>query len=207
MIIGLAGLKQSGKDTVASYLIKERGFERKAFADPLKQSIAALFDIPFADVDKLKNDPSVTVCLIPTWIADESSGTPTAAIGSWMRQMSFREVLQRYGTEAHRDIFGQDFWIDITLPVQGYYPGRAIVVTDVRFKNEAKRIKDLGGVVWGIDRPGLVSEDTHASEVIDFRVDQLIVNDGTIDELFAKVEDLLSKVEDDVRWPNNLGEN
>ena len=33
--------------------------------------------------------------------------------------MTFREFLQRYGTEAHRDVFGKDFWLEYTLPANG----------------------------------------------------------------------------------------
>jgi hypothetical protein len=187
MIIGLAGFKGSGKDTVAAYLIKEHGFERKAFADPLKRSVAALFDIPFADVDKLKNDNDIRVA-----IGRYKGGGETDYPFNYGSQ-SFREVLQRYGTEAHRDVFGQDFWLDYTLPVQGFYPGRAIVVTDVRFKNEAERVRELGGFLWFIDRPLVFPDhDLHASELFPFEVDANISNMGTLEELYERVEQALS---------------
>jgi len=178
LIIGLAGHKGSGKDTVAAYLVKEHGFERKAFADPLKNSVAALFDIPFNEVDKLKNNPDAGVMLVD----DDSGGAHT---------MLFRTFLQRYGTESHRDIFGYDFWLDYTLPVRGFYQGRAICVTDVRFVNEAERVRMLGGHIWVIDREQVVTLDTHESEIIDFNYDMLISNNGTIDELYEKVEECL----------------
>jgi hypothetical protein len=74
---------------------------------------------------------------------------------------TMRTFLQRYGTEAHRDIFGQDFWLDQTLPkdsegrLDDYYddPNRLIVVTDCRFPNEAQRVKDCGGVVAEVVGP------------------------------------------------------
>ena len=56
MILGLNGLKGSGKDTVGAHLIKEHGFERRSFADPLKKSVAALLDIPYHEIDKWKNE-------------------------------------------------------------------------------------------------------------------------------------------------------
>ena len=163
--------------------MKEHGFERKAFADPLKRSVAALFDIPFSEIDKLKNDPATSVRLY------NNDGK--------IAFMDFRELLQRYGTEAHRDVFGNCFWVDMALPVQGFYPGRAIVVTDVRFREEAERIKYLGGRVVIINRKdaALVSKDPHRSELIDFPelIDHKIYNDGTHEELYAQVEDILAK--------------
>jgi hypothetical protein len=175
MIVGLAGFKGSGKDTVAAYLIKEHGFERKAFADPLKRSVAALFDIPFADVDKYKNDDYI--------------GVEIRQISEVVKFLSFREILQRYGTEAHRDVFGQDFWLDYTLPVQGFYPGRAIVVTDVRFRNEAERVRELGGFMWFVDRMEVRPPyELHPSEVYDFEVDTIVHNNGTLEELYANIE-------------------
>jgi len=34
-----------------------------------------------------------------------------------------RQALQRYGTEGHRDVFGEDFWVDALLPVDSYTEG------------------------------------------------------------------------------------
>jgi hypothetical protein len=174
MIVGLTGAKGSGKDTVGAYLVKEHAFERKAFADPLKQSIAALFGIAFSDIDKLKNDPE-------------------AFVGVY----TFRTFIQRYGTEAHRDVFGQNFWVDITLPLGGYYPGRAIVVTDVRFRNEAERVRYLGGYNWHIHRKAAPENPLqHSSELFDYDdlIDSHIHNDDTLQELFDNVERTLSLV-------------
>lgn len=107
------------------------------------------------------------------------------------RSLSFRELLQRYGTEAHRDIFGQNFWVDVTLPLGGYYPGRAIVVTDCRFRNEAERVKYLGGYNWHIRRKAAPENpEQHRSEEFDYSdlIDVYIDNDGTLDELSDVVE-------------------
>jgi len=182
MILGLSGAKGSGKDTVAAYLVKNHQFERKAFADPLKKSIAALFDIPFAEIDKLKNNVDVKVS-VESVVGHRLMG---------VHDMTFRTFLQRYGTESHRDVFGEDFWLDYTLPVQGYYPGRAIVVTDVRFKNEADRVKECGGTNVMITRPGYESEEKHSSEVFDFNADLSIINNGDIDDLYVATEEILT---------------
>ena len=143
----------------------------------MKKSIAALFDIPFKDIDTLKNDKRAKVTL---------STYPGFAV-----DMSFRGFLQRYGTEAHRDVFSNDFWLDYTLPVEGFYPGRNIVVTDVRFGNEAERVNQVGGSVVRIYRSMVLTGDPHPSEKIDFDVDYIIYNNGTLDQLWPKVEEML----------------
>jgi hypothetical protein len=189
MIIGLTGLKGSGKDEVGAILVKEHGFERRAFADPLKKSIAALFNIPFSKIEQYKNDSNVIVSLdYGHRRVDEVCG-----VG-----MTMREFLQRYGTEAHRDVpeMGTDFWVDLTLPHSGYYDDRNIVVTDCRFENEARRIHFLGnpGIVVEVKReqPTKLDLDPHASEQIDYETDYTIFNSGTISDLGECVDIMLN---------------
>jgi hypothetical protein len=178
------GLKNSGKDTVAAYLVKEKNYERRAFADPLKKSVAALFDIPFSEIERMKNNLHESVWLI-------NGAEPH-------KNLTFREFLQRYGTEAHRDVpeMGENFWVDLTLPVSGYYIGRDIVVSDVRFENEARRIRYLRGTIIEVSRSGLVNQDPHRSEqeLFEIEPDYTIFNNGTIADLGASVEIMLTNM-------------
>jgi hypothetical protein len=185
MILGLKGLKGSGKDTVAAYLIKQHNFERRAFADPLKKSVAALLKVPYHEIDKWKNDQFVLVEVL--------AGVDVPEVYS---RMSFREFLQRYGTESHRDIFGKNFWLDYTLPVEGFYSGRKIVVTDCRFENEARRINRVGGFVVQVHRPGLKDKDQHSSESLwpSGMVDYQLENDNSIDQLYERIETMLAQL-------------
>jgi hypothetical protein len=187
MIVGLHGLKNSGKDTVAAYLIKRYGFERRAFADPLKKSVAALLDIPYHVIDKWKNDPRIVVDV------QMKDGNVIGGIGDTLSTHTFREFLQRYGTESHRDVFGENFWVDQTLPTSGYYSGKKIVVTDCRFIEEARRIRSIGGFIVEVQRPGLESKDQHRSEQplpVDI-IDYVLVNDSALDDLFERIEVML----------------
>ena len=177
-------MKGSGKDTVAAYLIKEHGFERRAFADPLKKSVAALFDIPYHEIDKYKNDDCVEVNLeVPS---------PDALVS--VSKLTFREFLQRYGTESHRDVFGDNFWADQTLPKDAFYRGRNIAITDLRFENEAMRVHSCGGFVVNIVRPGLDDKDQHSSEApLDKRtVDFRLMNEGSLLDLYDYTERMLT---------------
>ena len=53
-----------------------------------------------------------------------------------------------------------DIWIDCTLS----NCGKDAIISDVRFPNEAKAIKEQGGIIIRVEREGLQSSDTHSSE-------------------------------------------
>lgn len=181
MIIGLNGPKKSGKDTVAAYLIKEYGFERRAIADPIKQSVAALFDIPFSEIDKMKINPKAIVSI------DD---------GKQRHDMTMRLFLQRLGKEASMDIWGENCWNDQILPKNGFYSGRKIVVTDVRFSANARRIHECGGFVVRVERPGVKNDDPHEGEqpLTLKEVDYFINNDSDMQRLYRRVEAMLQRL-------------
>jgi hypothetical protein len=214
VLIGLHGRAGSGKDTTFLAIQKwaeERGLTavRRGFADKLKLSAARIFypDIDLEGAlkwaDDVKMDPDVMIAEgfllrdyenIPIGFADK-----TAITG--------RQFFQRYGTEAHRQVFGETFWTDQVLPV-GYsdpvqpkfwanFPDADIaVVTDVRFEDEAQRVKDLNGHVWEIHRDEIDRGGgrTHASESpipVDL-IDQTIYNSASIEVLNSTVKSVLT---------------
>jgi hypothetical protein len=70
-------------------------------------------------------------------------------------------------------------------------------IPDIRFKDEADAVKARGGLVIKVVRPGLDRpKDTHASEtgIEEIAGDYLIVNDGTLLDLEAKVSALGEKL-------------
>lgn len=153
-----------------------------SFAAKLKQSFAALLGCEIADLERWKNHPNAYL---------------DVRIGERIAEgQTIRSALQRYGTEAHREIFGQGFWLDAALPIPPsgatMYDDALYVVTDVRFENEAQRIRDLGGYVILIRGP---NEHTggHASEVeldnCEYRIDNRERGDG-----YASLDAQLSSV-------------
>lgn len=185
MLVGLNGFKGSGKDTVGNYLVEEYGFERLSFAAKLKDSAAALFNIDPILWEVWKNDPDARVVL----------SNRAGKILNRTTPISVREFLQRYGTEAHRDIFGQDFWIDYA--VKGIDPNKNYVFTDARFENELTKIKQLGGYNAQVVRSSVNNEDTHVSEVppplhlIDYKIE----NDHGFAELWDRVDEFIEFLE------------
>lgn len=158
--IGLHGVAGSGKDTVFARLQALGGsdFVRMSVADPLKVSVAALLDISLEDIEELKRRDDRGIAVV-----GDGNHTFHDPI---MRPMSIREFIQRYGTESHRDVFGQDFWVDIWERQARATPANQIVVnTSVRFENEADRIiNKLLGEVWLIEGPQDANAAGHLSE-------------------------------------------
>lgn len=175
-VIGLNGKKGSGKDTAGSYLVDRYGYARLSFAGPLKESAAAVFDIDPALFETLKNDKFACVLFYPN--KDDCV------------RLTVREYLQRYGTEAHRDVFGQSFWTDILLARITAEPETKFVITDARFENECWALRQAGGIIVEIVREGTDDADAHASEAELPRdlVDYRLYNDGTIEDMYAKFD-------------------
>ncbi|ATI18847.1 deoxynucleoside monophosphate kinase [Streptomyces phage Diane] len=178
LIIGLAGYARSGKNEAAEALV-QYGWSQAAFADKLREFLYAL-------------DP-----LIP---GHYGAGTLRLrklidATGWDYAKVTYPEVralLQRAGTEAGRRVLGADVWVDALFREHADAP--ALVVTDVRFPNEAQAIADRGGVMIQIKRPGAgPAKDrlgrVHESETAldDWSFDHVLHNDGSVRDLHLKL--------------------
>jgi len=170
MLIGFTGLKGSGKDTAAHFLV-ERGWKRLAFADPLKEVCRHLFNFTERQLHgDLKEEPDTFWRVTP------------------------RQVFTYIGTEIVRDRIGpflsvgEDLWCLNMRQRLSLEPGN-VVITDVRFDNEVSLIRSLGGVIIRVVRPGLEPSE-HVSEHGNFNVDETIINDSTVYELHKKVSSL-----------------
>lgn len=184
MIIGLAGYARSGKDTVADYLVQNHGFTRLAFADAMREAL-------------LRLDPFIEMDGYPRVMLSQALG-----VYSWdeLKEHSpdIRPYLQRFGTEVGRDMLGENIWVDYTLNKSAEFD--RIVISDVRFENEAYRVHKDFGDVWRVVRPGTGPANNHISEIgLDrFHFDATLENSGTIEELHEKVELELKKI--GLRW-------
>lgn len=229
-LIGLNGKARSGKDTSADFIEKWCGHygvtvAREAFARRLKESAAHSLGIMEDEVEfcnKLKGEYQRTI--IQVRMATPGDG-PNAVVA----ELTGRQFLQYYGTEAHRDVFNQNFWVDAVLPrtegalgaiykVEELADGSSgasmtpipdwwenflttdspdlvmheipdlvadyCLITDVRFDNEAERIKELGGEVWKVIRDG-AGAGNHASEqeLPGELIDLIIDNNGSLGDL------------------------
>lgn len=172
-LIGLLGKKGSGKDTFAGFL----GFQRLAFADPLK-NLAYDFN-PVMDFDEIDGGKIYLREYVDFLGWDGAKQLPTV-----------RQLLQRLG-EAMRQHAGDDVWVRALATAHRRLSG-PVVVTDVRRRNEAEWIKAQGGLLVRIERPGLAGTDTDVSETeLDAYVTPLvIINDGDVRQLARYAADV-----------------
>jgi len=172
VIFGLAGQIGAGKDEAmrrAKQLLPHKGVVRVSFAEKLKTSAAALFNIDQSFWEVAKRDNNIEVRILG----------PDGVYSS----MTVREMLQRYGTEAHRDIFGGSFWVDAALPLGFDHSEIVVLVTDTRFPEEVQRVKDLGGKIIRLTNgemlaPVHASEQILSDDLIDYEIDNSVRDDG-----------------------------
>lgn len=149
-LYGLTGKKRCGKDTAAQGLI-EAGFVRAAFADALKMMLATFLSLRGA------SDEEISMLI---------DGSLKEAPSDYLFGASPRHAMQTLGTEWGRNCIDQDLWTKTLKEAieNAMAQGASVVVTDVRFENEAKMIRELGGKVVHITRPGYGLIDLHPSE-------------------------------------------
>ena len=149
MIIGLIGNKRTGKTTCSNFLVNDYDFKSIAFADPIKEAMKIAFDLNYEQLDgKLKE------------VVDERWG------------LSPRQLFQKFGTDFARNVIGQDVWIRRMKIELSKMKNENIVVSDIRFPNEAIAVKEMGGYLIKICRKGFeVDENSHISEKLIDKID------------------------------------
>lgn len=169
LIVGFAGLAGAGKDTACGTL-HLLGWETTAFADRMRTMLEKIN--PWLDSWSCR----LTTALEKSGWDNLKRNTPEV-----------RQLLQRLGTEAGRDVLGPDIWVDQvikrTTAVQ-------LGISDVRFPNEVAAIHQRHGIVIRVIRPGLEKiPGNHASEqyVDELATDYDVINNGTPLELQKKV--------------------
>jgi hypothetical protein len=199
MIIAISGLIGSGKDTVADYLVNLHEFRRESFAGNLKNAMCEIFGW---DRDMLEG-------------RSKSSREWREQVDEWWAKrlniphLTPRWILQHVGTDVIRGHFHDDMWL-ASLENKLRKTDDDIIISDVRFKNEVKMLKDLGAVCVEVtrgDRPAwyqyalegdirkLETLKVHRSEYdwIGTDFDAVIDNNGTLDELYKQVESLIRR--------------
>jgi hypothetical protein len=141
MIIGIAGFQGSGKDTIADYLQNIYGFKRDSFAATLKDAVAAVFGWDRELLEGRTRESRAWRETVDPWWANRLN----------MPNLTPRLVLQKWGTEVARKSWHDDTWI-ASLEYKLTKAHNDIVITDVRFPNEIKAVKDAGGIVIRVVR-------------------------------------------------------
>ena len=202
VLIGIVGKKMVGKDVVAFQLCKEFGFESMAFAKPIKEVAELLFGFDIRQLETSEGKETV----------DKWWGiTPRKAlqhIGQAMRELDLPELKDEESESESRSgrssssivMNGKgSFWLryffdkyDSALTVNNVLD---MVVSDVRFKNEAFALKSRGAILIRIVRDTKSKDnDVSEQEQNDINCDYVIQNNGTFAELAENVRALMSKI-------------
>lgn len=143
-------------------------------------------------------------------------------LGGCQSFLTPRHVFQQFGTEIGRTCY-PTVWVDYAMrvakellhpedPDDGvpryspnagvYYPtgvtvlAKGVVISDVRYENEADRIVKEGGVVWRVCREDAGIHGKHSSEELaipEGYIGESIENDGSIEDLEKRVRSLMAR--------------
>jgi hypothetical protein len=182
-LVGFAGAMGAGKDEAAKPLLED-GWVLVKMADPIRQSLRAL------DLEVTYRGCHVRLNSVIDDIGFDAAKRAIPYI---------RHVMQRIGDEAGRQIHGEYVWTNIanTRIAELLYSGKRVVVTDLRYDNEAHMVHHLGGKVVLIKRPGTATS-YHASEagLPMSLVDRVILNETSVEQLHLNVRRMLASCND-----------
>lgn len=162
ILVGITGRAGAGKDTIADYLVRERGFIKLSFAGPLKAMLAAA-GMPEPADRAAKEQP------VPGF------------------DFTWREAAQKLGTEWGRAL-DPEIWTKVVEQQIRHADSQClrVVLSDVRFENEAAMIRRRGGRVLHVTgrAADLGANAGHASEAgvaVDMDRDLIVDNSGFLD--------------------------
>ncbi len=160
-LVGLAGFKRSGKDTIARALVAHYGYYQAAFADALRLEVHEIDGVAPVP-DELKDAP-----------LSERDGT------------TYRDLLIRRGMARRAE--DPAYWIKALNVALGarLYAGVRIVISDVRLPNEMEWIKSAGGLTVWVRRDGIRSSGHATEQDNSGACDFTIHNDGSHPTLLA----------------------
>ena len=182
MIIGLSGYARSGKDTVADHLVSTYNFSQHSFAASMKEAMYRLNPIVHCDkIGQLRYKSLVDAYGLDKVKEDYPE---------------VRRLLQIFGTEVGREMFGENFWVDLVLNnLKSFHT----VISDVRFVNEADAIRAKGGQIWRVNRLGIGPVTGHSSEVSldNYNFDCIINNDYDIQTLNKNIDLIIGQAKNE----------
>lgn len=201
-VIGLTGLAGTGKDTVAALLRAHCGASTLAFADALRAEIADAFCLETIFLTRRETKEQTLPALalkncterafVDRLIVHHAAGLADDGIEGERLNLaaprSPRQIMQWWGTEYRR---AQDaaYWVRKAHQTISWLSkaeqADLVVLSDVRFANEAELVRCWGGQIWQVLRPGAHPANAHTSEATgeQFAPDAVIHNTQGLREL------------------------
>lgn len=180
-LIGIGTFQRSGKDTAASFLTGDIGFERLSFADPVREALRTLDPVVGWDEEKRK---------VVRWAELYDACGYEEAKDHPVYGKEFRRVMIFLGTNVAREQWKGTFWVDLLVEkmrARREATGQsAFVIPDMRFPNEAEWVRSVGGTTVQVNRAG-IGATQHEPGIPDHLIDYQIENDSTIEALGEKI--------------------
>ncbi len=183
-LIGFMGPRYAGKDTAGLYLLSKgyQSLEVEAFATPIKDILAKLYDLPRGLLEGLTPEARV-------W-----RETPHSNLGG----KTPVEAMQYLGEGLRA--FYPETWVNyLERSLTPRLPATSFYIKDVRHLNEVKLIQRLGGLVIYIDNPNRkldrFSQDTsEQAELYRDAADYEVSNASTIENFYKELDKLFEQL-------------
>lgn len=176
-LIGFCGKPDSGKSTAARYLHEAHGFDWINISAPIKAMLEGFYRWCGLDDGEIERR-----------LVGDLKETPDPLLNG----KTPRYALQTLGYEW-RDLISSelfsDRWCDRVIAC-----GQYTTSDSMRYPNEMPALYRADGILVRIDRPGATDTTGHPAENQTLDPDRVIVNDGTIEDLFQKLDDLVTEV-------------
>ena len=192
MIIGLVGFKKVGKSTAAKYLEDKYSFVRHNFKDALVAEIKEKFpDLLQSLVELYKQFPE----LWKSEGADKPSKLPVTIDNLFeVKPVLVRNLMKNYGNEVRRgDKPG--YWVDKwTTKLWEMGSDVNVVTDDVRFIDEASRVKGQAGIIIRLTRPDMLTGGDHSSETEQLQIEAdytIECEAGDFETLYRRLDEII----------------
>ena len=231
IIIGLAGVAGSGKDTAAtmiSYIYKHGSAANYAkwlqyhaivkkypnivhFADNVKECLSIIYDIPLEYFNNRMYKDEYFYVLNEKRFIDYTTANKEYLIienSDLMHEplsehifrkpkccIKLRTLMQYFATDICRYHLSDDIWIKSAIwkAISTLDITDVGIIADVRFQNEASYIKNKqNGIIIKLTRN--TTKLNHSSEKINFECDYEIENNGSLQQLYYKILEIIQKL-------------
>lgn len=171
-LIGITGKARSGKDSLAEIVARNHSVYVTSFAEPMRLLLCDILSVDLDQLDAIKSEPHPIL----------GGKTP-------------RVALQHLGTEYGRQMIDANLWVNVVShkidQAMASHHYDFVMITDVRFDNEAELIKEKNGQILQVIRPDMtIKESAHSSEqgIASDLIDQTLMNDGSWEDYIELVE-------------------
>lgn len=176
-LIGILGRLRVGKDTTGDYLVDNHDYVKIAFATPLKEGCKIFFNLNDHDVYEGKD------VIHPYW------GVTPRTLIKYIANDVFRSDINRVLPTV-----GDKFWVNHGINRYNELKDvNSVVFSDVRFQSEIDAIHDNGGIIVKIINNNVekMADEDHIDELLG---DYYVINEGSVDELYEKIECILRDI-------------